>query len=380
MIKFHEATFATAIDMAAKALPSKSDRVDVVVKKSCIILVLTQNAFKAQAVFPLAETADKADRVSFALDYDVASSIFSKTGDSNISLTKKGNVISFVKKAGSVIKSGKMESIPLVDNEMTKDETSTVLPTELFTNVSRLHKLIKITPLFNHAEPAVVMQYEEGKSARVLTADNHHMVGVTFKLSSDAKNLKTFTFVLPQSYMRYFEAFNTINSASTTKNGMLVIYCKHKNIEFEITAPSISQDVSMAQSFDEMEKATEKAIQFPFSYKLLNEIQKDILKRGCEDVTFFVDKDELIIKGVGKGFEVSNKISGIKVHTPKGKSLSFVLHAKVLEDLIKVFDALNANLDEKEELHITSHVEKALVVFKVATKGHRYTMIASRAA
>jgi len=364
MVAINEALLATMIGLAVKAMPSKPETVGFKFKKNSLAIRTNADNFDCLITIPLKEEVDKVDRISFALETNIAGTLFNKNQSIRISLSKKGNVIFFKKIQGNIKKSGRIESVELTDDVDWQDSHSSQLPSDLFITASKLHKLIQISPLFGHPDPNVIISLN-GNKGRVLTADNHHMSCVDFPVDSVKK--ENFSFMLPKFYMNYFDGFGNTNGVFLTANKKLEIHNTLKECQILLSIPSIAQEDETTAVFENLIKPKDKSVRFSLTKEIYETLNEDIIKNGIEDIAFHIERKECVIKGIGKGYELSNKIVQ---NTDILKSISFSLHMLQLKEALSiistVFDAA------KEKFVVDCVLEKSTLglFFKTPKRSH----------
>lgn len=376
MVVVIESIISDLINTAIKAMPSKPEKISFTIDKQRLRIQTAKDNFFCTITYALKNKVDTKNRFSFALEPDIAGSLFVKSSHVPVELTKKGNVISFVRKNDGVTKRGQIDSVAVTEDDVLEDGKLKALPAGVFETVAKVHKIIQIQGLFESGDPLVIIDCKKGKS-RIITADNHHITSATLNLNEDLGKKEEFRFVIPKIYMRYFENFGTIDSAAVSESGKLIFTYKYKYATIRLSIPNTSQDISMLELFDDKISNPSKSSEFTFDEKIQELIETEVLKTSMvEDVIFNVGRKDFTIKAVGKGVELNTSLN--KFTAPNIlKGVSFSFHIKLLQDVLAVINSIVETF--KERPTISCVIEKANVTFSVIGKT-RYVILVSRSA
>lgn len=376
MITVVESIISDLINTAIKAMPSKPEKINFTIGKRGLKIQTAKDNFFCTLLHPLKNKIDSKDRFSFALEPDVAGSLFVKSSHVPLTISKKGNVVSFLRKNEGVTKRGQVDSVAVTEDDVLEDGKLKELPAGVFDLAAKTHRIIQIQGLFESGDPLVIIDCKKGKS-RLVTADNHHIACATLKMNGELNKNEEFRFVLPKSYMRYFDSFGEIKTAAVSESGKLIFTYQYKSAIIRLSIPNVSQDISILEVFDDKTTNPRKPSEFSFDEKVQELIETEVLKSSnVEDVIFNVDRKEFSIKAVGKGVELNTSLDGFKASSIL-KGVSFSFHAKLLQDVLSVINSILSQFKERPK--VACVVEKSSVIFSIQGKV-TYNILVSRSA
>lgn len=376
MITVVESIISDLINTAIKAMPSKPEKINFTIGKRGLKIQTAKDNFFCTLLHPLKNKIDSKDRFSFALEPDVAGSLFVKSSHVPLTISKKGNVVSFLRKNAGVIKRGQVDSVAVTEDDVLEDGKLKELPAGVFDLAAKTHRIIQIQGLFESGDPLVIIDCKKGKS-RIVTADNHHIACASLKVDGELSKGEEFRFVLPKSYMRYFDSFGEIKTAAVSESGKLIFTYSYKSALIRLSIPNMSQDVSILEVFDDKTSNPRKPSEFSFDEKVQELIETEVLKSSnVEDVIFTVDRKEFSIKAVGKGVELNTTLEGFKASSIL-KGVTFSFHAKLLQDVMSVITSILSEFKERPKVMCV--IEKSSVIFSIQGKTV-YNILVSRSA